>query len=101
MRDRWDGDVHYYDFHLTDIRSLRPEIDAIEVAAAFVYPPGGAASPTVGIVMALSAQEQRRGTTLEKAVAAAREILPTLVEHHRPEVTSLLENRNYVYSWNG
>jgi hypothetical protein len=99
---RWEqeGTVQYYDYEPSDVRSMRPEMDAVEVGAAFLHRPGDDTAPTIGIVMALTAHE-RLETSIEAAIAKAREVLPGLVDRHRPEVARLTENRNYIYTWDG
>ncbi len=99
---RWEqeGTIQYHEYEPSEVRSMRPEMDAVEVAVAFIHRVDDAAAPTVGIVMALTAQE-RLETSIEAAIIKAREVLPRLVDRHRPEVTRLTENRNYIYTWDG
>jgi hypothetical protein len=100
---RWEqeGTIQYYDYEPSDVRSMRPEMDAVEVGAAFIHRPGDDTAPTIGIVVALTAQDRASGTTVERAIAAARDLLPRLVERHGSEVGRITENRNYVYAWDG
>jgi hypothetical protein len=99
---RWESeDIHYIEYEPTTVRSLRPELDGVEVGAAFIHRPGDDTAPTIGIVVALTAQERVSGTTVDRAIAAARDLLPRLVERHGPEVGRITENRNYLYTCDG
>jgi len=95
-KDRWDGDeIHYVEYNTIE---RYPGMDAFKVAEAYIYGPKGAA---LGIILAVSAQDLRAGTTAEQAIAEGRKVLAALVKERQREAAKLTANRTDLYTWNG
>jgi len=95
MGERWEGDVHYYEYDRLD----RLEgLDAYKVAEAYIYNADGAA---LGIILVVSAQELRAGIKLADALADGRRALADLVSERRGEAATIGGDRSDLYTWNG
>ena len=94
--DRWEGDDIHHIEH--DTLERYPGMDAFKVAEAYIYGPKGAA---LGLILTVSAQDLRAGTTAEQAIKEGRRALATLVKERQREAAKLTANRTDLCTWNG
>lgn len=98
-QDRWEGNVHYYDYTPDSIRRLS-DIDAFAVAEAWVYSEDEQCC--LGIVVLVEGKDLKtKAVTLEQAISEGSALRNRLVQQHREEARSLKENQNFLYSWSG
>jgi|SRR5918996_2352381 hypothetical protein len=95
--DRWDGNVHYYDYEPDDL-GREPNRDAFAVASAFIYSDDESAA--LGILVLVSGQELRSMLKAE-AVARGRKTRDELVKGARPAARTLRQSRTDLFSLNG
>lgn len=97
--DRWEGDVHYYDFTTGSVKRW-PNRDAFTVAEAWIYSEDQ--SHQLGIVVLVSGMDlATKATTLEAAIRDGGRLRDELVSRHREEARLLKEDRTRLYSWRG
>jgi len=99
-RDRWDGDVHHYEY---DALERYQGMDAFKVAEAYIYNAVGFA---LGVILVVSAQELHAGVKPDEAIRTARQHLRTLISpdvagSYHDVAQALTENRGFLHSWNG
>lgn len=70
MNDRWDGNVHYYEFTETDRRLLN--MDAWPAAEAYIYEDPEAATPPVHVLMVASAPSIKTATSAPRSKGLVR-----------------------------
>lgn len=99
--DRWDGDVHHYDYS-TSIERY-PGMDAFKVAEAYLY---AQPNPAIayGIVVVVSAQALHANVRLELAIERGRALIHDRLakdgevhEHAR----TMRGSETHLYSWDG
>ena len=95
MGERWDGDVHYYEY---DRLERLESMDAYKVAEAYIYNADGAA---LGLILVVSAQELRAGIKPADALAEGRRALADLVSERQGEAATIGGDRSDLYTWNG
>lgn len=97
--ERWEGNVHYYDFARDSIKRW-PNRDAFTVAEAWIYSEDKAHQ--LGIVVLVSGMDlTTKATTVEGAIREGGAMRDKLVEQHREAARSLAEDRVWLYSWRG
>ncbi len=99
MQERWEGNVHYYDYTADSIRRCSNR-DAFTVAEAWVYSEDEQCC--LGIVVLVDSKDLKtKAATLEKAISEGSALRNRLVKEHREEALCLKENQKVLYSWNG
>ena len=99
MHDRWDEDVHYYDY-TPDSMEQWPDRDASTVAKAFIY--SDDCQHTLGIIIFVSGLELRTSqVSREQVIHDGAKLRDELVDQYKQEGRKLKENRVLLYSWEG
>lgn len=99
MGDRWEGNVHYYDYSPDSIERW-PNRDAFTVAQAWIYSEDE--ESCLGIVVLVSGKDlMTKAVTLERAISEGSTVRNQVVQQRREEARSLKVNQTFLYSWNG
>lgn len=99
MHERWDGNVHYYDYTPESLERW-PSRDACTVAKAFIY--SNDSQHNLGIIILVSGRDLITSrVTIEQAIQKGAKLRNELVDQHKQDAANLSVNRILLYSWEG
>ena len=99
MNERWDGNVHYFDY-TPDSLERWSNRDAMTVAKAFIYSNDG--QNNIGIIILVSGRDLMISqVSPDQAIQKGAKLRDELIGQHKQDAQNLKENRILLYSWDG
>jgi hypothetical protein len=96
--DRWDGNIHYYDYTEESIKRYQ-DMDALKVAEAFIYSEDWRHS--LRVVVLVTAPALKTGSvTLEDAIRGGTRLRDELALRNKDAATLLKQDSLLLYLWN-